>query len=138
MCLFLLWLMMRKRSPESKTAVRNLTDRPVEIQIRVGSILMKTYTLKPGCSKMLRRKKIYRSYAPRAKSSYFYDGRSEPYVWIHSPTHSAKYLMSPMPAKQQYISLDDLRECLEMEICMNGGNGSFYVTKSSRSCYKFL
>lgn len=129
--------MMGKKSSKSKTRLKNLTDSPVDIQIRVGSILMKAYTLKPGCSKTLRRSNIYRSYSIKGESSFFSDGSCEPYVWIHCPTHAAKYFISPMAAKQQYISLDDLREYLEIEICMDGGNASFSVLKISRSYWEF-
>lgn len=132
MCLVFLFLMIRSRSAKPKTRVRNLTDRPVDIQIRVGSILMKAYTLKPGCCKTLRRRKIYSDYSTdHGGRGFFYDRSCEPYVWIHSPTHAAEYLMSPMPAKQQYISLDELREYVEMKICMDGDNGNFSVHKIS-------
>ena len=133
MCLFLLFLMTGNKSSKSKTRVKNLTDWPLEIQIRVGSILMKAYTLKPGCSKTLRRSNIYRSYSIKGESSFYSEGSCEPYVWIHCPTHAAKYFISSMAAKQQYISLDDLRECLEMEICMDGGNATFSLVKIFRS-----
>lgn len=133
MCSFLFFWMMGKKSSKSKTRVQNLTEWPVDIQIRVGSILAKAYTLKPGCTKTLRRSKIYSSYSSKGESSFFNDGSYEPYVWIHNSSHAAKYFISPTAAKQQYISLDDLSASLEMKIYMDGGNGGFSVLKMPRN-----
>ena len=72
MCLPFLFrfFMVGKKSSKSKTRVKNLTDRPVDIQIRVGSILMKAYMLKLGCSKMLRSSNIYISYSNKVESNF--------------------------------------------------------------------
>ena len=48
------------------TRIWNFSDRPVELQIRVGSILKKVHTLKPGSCKRLRSKRIYKAYMPGA------------------------------------------------------------------------
>ncbi|KAH9310513.1 hypothetical protein KI387_025548, partial [Taxus chinensis] len=49
-----------------KTKVRNLTDRPLDVQIRVGVILKKAYRLKLGSSKTLRsRGDIQQVFTPR-------------------------------------------------------------------------
>jgi len=121
----------KERRPVFKTRVRNMTDRPVDIQIRAGSMLIKAYRVKPGCCKMLSSRKIYSSCPAHSgnKTSNIYNWNWEPYVWIHSPTHAAKYVMPPMAAKQQYVSVDDLRECTEMKICLDGDKGTFYVVK---------
>ncbi|POO02279.1 hypothetical protein TorRG33x02_020630 [Trema orientale] len=46
------------------TRIWNLSDKPVELQIRVGSILKKVHTLKPGSSKTLKCKTIYKAFMP--------------------------------------------------------------------------
>ncbi|KAF9618369.1 hypothetical protein IFM89_001004 [Coptis chinensis] len=48
------------------TRIWNLTDRPIELQIRVGSILKRGHTLKPGSSKRLDSKNIYKAYMPNS------------------------------------------------------------------------
>ncbi|KAF9622343.1 hypothetical protein IFM89_031146 [Coptis chinensis] len=75
------------------TRVRN---RPIEtkrIAIRVGSILKKRHTLKPGSSKKLKFKSIYKTYMPNKYGDddgggvknllSCYDDMYHPYVWIH-------------------------------------------------------
>lgn len=47
----------------------NLSDRPIELQIRVGSILKKVHTLKPCSSKRLKCKSIYKAYMPNRSGS---------------------------------------------------------------------
>ncbi|MED6143854.1 hypothetical protein PIB30_009930 [Stylosanthes scabra] len=51
------------------TRIWNLSDRPVEVQIRVGSILKKVHTLKPGSSKRVDSKRIYKAYMPGRSGS---------------------------------------------------------------------
>ncbi|KAJ8565884.1 hypothetical protein K7X08_008460 [Anisodus acutangulus] len=46
------------------TRIWNFSDKSIELQIRVGSILKKVHTLKPGSSKRLNSKKIYKAYMP--------------------------------------------------------------------------
>ncbi|KAL5995880.1 hypothetical protein ACLOJK_025953 [Asimina triloba] len=48
------------------TRVWNLTERPIDLQIRVGSLLKRAHTLKPGSSKRLKCKSIYKAYMPTA------------------------------------------------------------------------
>ncbi|KAH9310514.1 hypothetical protein KI387_025549, partial [Taxus chinensis] len=103
-----------------KTKVRNLTDRPLDVQIRVGAILRKAYRLRPGSSKTLRSREIYSKYSPRGHSTFYYDGSCEPYVWIHM-TYSA-YCST---AKQQYVSLDDLEACRVLTICEDSVKRAF-------------
>ncbi|KAH9310512.1 hypothetical protein KI387_025547, partial [Taxus chinensis] len=103
----------------SESKVRNLTDRPVEVQIRVGSILRKAYRLGPGCTKTLYPSRIKHKYSPRGETAVLYEGRCEPYVWIHSSTANLA------TAKKQFLSLHDLKTCGEMKICKDSGNGAF-------------
>ncbi|KAL6971446.1 hypothetical protein U1Q18_031122, partial [Sarracenia purpurea var. burkii] len=58
-----------------RTRVWNLSDKPLELQIRVGSILKRVYTLKPGSSKRLQCKIIYKAYKPSGGNDSG-DGRS--------------------------------------------------------------
>ncbi|CAN4113469.1 unnamed protein product [Withania somnifera] len=58
-----------------------------QAQIRVGSILKKVHTLKPGSSKRLNSKKIYKAYMPGKYKGgvksllYYYDDEScHPYI----------------------------------------------------------
>ena len=46
------------------TRIWNLSDKPVELQIRVGSILKKVYTLKPSLSKRLKCNTIDKAFMP--------------------------------------------------------------------------
>ncbi|KAL5065290.1 hypothetical protein RYX36_027027 [Vicia faba] len=117
------------------TRIWNLSDKPVELQIRVGSILKKIHTLKPGSSKRLKRKSIYKTYVPKSGSVggslksllYSYDETSHPYIWIHETgCHSLKMV------KQQYISLEDMRDCSEIKIFRDHQRGSISVRKRMR------
>ncbi|CAJ1941252.1 unnamed protein product [Sphenostylis stenocarpa] len=118
------------------TRIWNLSDRPVELQIRVGSILKKIHTLKPGSSKRLKCKSIYKAYMPGRSGSvggslksllYYYDETSHPYIWIHDTgCHSLRM------AKQQYISLEDLRDSSEIKVFWDHQRGSISVRKRTR------
>ncbi|KAF9605546.1 hypothetical protein IFM89_017565 [Coptis chinensis] len=119
------------------TRVWNLTDRTVELQIRVGSILKKRHTLKPGSSKKLKCKSIYRTYMPNKYSDdgggvknllYSYDDMYHPYVWIHDCVGNSSRMV-----KQQYISLDDLRYFSEIKIFRDHQRGSISVLKKQRT-----
>ncbi|KAF5191771.1 Ring zinc finger protein [Thalictrum thalictroides] len=121
------------------TRVWNLTDRPVELQIRVGSILKKGHTLKPGSSKRLKCKNIYKTYMPNRNSNmeggecmknllYYYDETCHPYVWIHDCVGNSSRMV-----KQQYISLDDLREFSEIKIFRDHQRGCISVLKKPRT-----
>ncbi|KAJ4956138.1 hypothetical protein NE237_012921 [Protea cynaroides] len=118
------------------TRIRNLTDKPLELQIRVGSILKKGHTLKPGSSKRLNCKSIYKAYMPRAVGGggegtmnllYYYDETCHPYVWIHDSLSNFSRMV-----KQQYISLDDLRDCSEINIFRDHQRGCVLVQKKPR------
>ena len=109
-----------------KTKVKNLTERPIDLQIRVGSILKKAYTVKAGRGKTLDCRKIYMSFAP-SRAAFYYDESCQPYVWIHNPSEFNRLV------KQQYISLEDLRDYSEIKICREPGRGSFVVYKKPRS-----
>lgn len=117
------------------TRIWNLSDKPVELQIRVGSILKKIYTLKPGSSKRFKCKSIYKAFMPRSGSVgesmknmlYYYDETSHPYIWIHEVgCHSLKMV------KQQYVSLEDLRDSCEIKIFRDHQKGSISVRKRVR------
>ncbi|XP_057421707.1 uncharacterized protein LOC130715607 [Lotus japonicus] len=122
------------------TRIWNLSDRPVELQIRVGSILKKIHTLKPGSSKRVKCKSIYKAYMPVAAGSggggggrslknllYYYDETCHPYIWIHDTgCHSLRMV------KQQYISLEDLRDSSEIRIFRDHQRGSISVRKRTR------
>ncbi|OWM74204.1 uncharacterized protein LOC116208023 [Punica granatum] len=116
------------------TRIWNLSDRPVELQIRVGSILKKVHTVKPGSSKRLKGKSIYRAYMPgggRGNSSrsmlYYYDEACRPYIWIHDTGGDFTRVV-----KQQYLSLEDLRDCSEIRILRDGLRGCICVRKKPR------
>ncbi|KAK9083966.1 hypothetical protein Scep_030437 [Stephania cephalantha] len=118
------------------TRVWNLTDRAVELQIRVGSILKKVHTLKPGCSKRLQCKSIYKAYMPMSGGAdgvgmrsllYYYDEACHPYVWIHDTSGEFSRMV-----KQQYISLEDLSECSEIRIVRDCQRGCILVRKKTR------
>ncbi|KAM7256624.1 hypothetical protein ACFE04_012365 [Oxalis oulophora] len=113
----------RDRTAQSSgfgTRVYNLSDRPVELQIRVGSILKKVHTLKPGSSKRLKCKSIYKAYIPGNSSfgaagvknlSYYYDEACQPYIWVHDTGGDSARMV-----RQQYLSLEDLRNYCEIRV----------------------
>lgn len=124
------------------TRIWNLSDKPVELQIRVGSMLKKAHTLKPGSSKRLKCKSIYKAYMPNHVGSgsgtrggggiiksflYYYDETCHPYIWIHD-TGADFFRM----VKQQYISLEDLRDCSEITICRDHQKGCISIRKKPR------
>ncbi|KAK9289060.1 hypothetical protein L1049_017531 [Liquidambar formosana] len=121
------------------TRIWNLSDRPVELQIRVGSILKKGHTLKPGSSKRLKCKSIYKAYMPsRIGGSsgggggmksllYYYDETCHPYIWIHDCVGDSSRMV-----KQQYISLEDLRDYSEIRIFRDHQKGCISVRKKPR------
>ncbi|KAG4971183.1 hypothetical protein JHK84_037257 [Glycine max] len=88
------------------TRIWNFSDRPVELQIRVGSILKKVHTLKPGSCKRLRSKRIYKAYMPGGGSMRM--------------------------VKQQYISLENLRDSSEIRILRDQQRGCISVLKRTR------
>ncbi|CAN4112747.1 unnamed protein product [Withania somnifera] len=89
------------------TRIWNFTDKSIELQIRVGSILKKVHTLKPGSSKRLNFKKIYKAYMPGCDFSRM--------------------------VKQQYISLEDLRDCSEIRIFRDHQRGCISVRKKPKT-----
>ncbi|XP_042495115.1 uncharacterized protein LOC122074354 [Macadamia integrifolia] len=117
------------------TRIWNLTDKPLELQIRVGSILKKGHTIKPGSSKRLNCKTIYKAYMPSVGSDgggtqsllYYYDETCRPYVWIHDSFSDFSRIV-----KQQYISLEDLRDCSEIKIFRDHQRGCVLVRKKPR------
>lgn len=120
------------------TRIWNLSDRPVELQIRVGSILKKIHTLKPGSSKRLKCKSIYKAHMPGRSGSaggslksllYYYDETCHPYIWIHDTGEGCHSLRM---VKQQYISLEDLRDSSEIRIFRDHQRGSISVRKRTR------
>lgn len=119
------------------TRILNLSDRPIELQIRVGSILKKYHTLKPGSSKRLKCKSIYKSYMPTRNGSnmYYYDEACHPYVWIHDSVGDFSRMV-----KQQYISLEELRDCSEIRVFRDHQKGCISVRKKPRPdfCWIFL
>lgn len=119
------------------TRIWNLCDKPLELQIRVGSILKKVHTIKPGSSKRLKCKSIYKAYMPGGgeigsggmKSLlYYYDETCHPYVWIHETGGGDTLRM----VKQQYISLEDLRDYCEIRIFRDHQRGCISVRKKPR------
>ncbi|XP_027334504.1 uncharacterized protein LOC113849090 [Abrus precatorius] len=118
------------------TRIWNLSDRPVELQIRVGSIWKKVHTLKPGTSKRLKSKRIYKAYMPGKSGSdsgalksllYYYDETCHPYIWIHDKGSDSLRMV-----KQQYISLEDLRDASEIKILRDQQRGCISVLKRTR------
>lgn len=120
------------------TRIWNLSDRPVELQVRVGSILKKVHTLKPGSSKRLKCKSIYKAYMPGRNGNnstnggmksllYYYDETCHPYIWIHDTGSDTLRMV-----KQQYLSLDDLRDCSEIRVFRDHQRGCISVRKKSR------
>lgn len=138
------------------TRIWNFSDRAIELQIRVGSVLKKAHTLKPGSSKRLKCKNIYKSYMPgsggggggaaaaanRGKGRgshgssgggmrsllYYYDQTCHPYIWLHDTGCDFSRMV-----KQQYISLEDLRDCSEIRIFRDNQKGCISVCKKLRS-----
>ncbi|KAK3417650.1 uncharacterized protein LOC104414896 [Eucalyptus grandis] len=123
------------------TRIWNLSDRPVELQIRVGSILKKVHTLKPGSSKRLKCKSIYKAYMPGRPGGplaasggggmrsllYYYDEACHPYIWINDTCGDFTRVV-----KQQYLSLEDLRDCSEIRIHRDPIRGCICVRKKAR------
>ncbi|KAJ0495762.1 hypothetical protein HanIR_Chr12g0612551 [Helianthus annuus] len=123
------------------TRIWNLSDRSIELQIRVGSILKKVHTLKPGSSKRLKSKKIYKSYVPGGGGDdkvgasaggarsflYYYDETCHPYIWVHDTAGDFSRMV-----RQQYISLEDLRDCSEIKIFRDHLKGSISIRKKPR------
>ncbi|CAI8593492.1 unnamed protein product [Vicia faba] len=110
--------------------------KPVELQIRVGSILKKVHILKAGCSKRVKSKGIYKAYMPGRSGSndvglksllYYYDETCQPYIWIHDVGGGSLRMV-----KQQYVSLEDLRECCEIRILRDQHKGCISVCKRTR------
>ncbi|XP_041001014.1 uncharacterized protein LOC121246798 [Juglans microcarpa x Juglans regia] len=120
------------------TRIWNLSDRPVELQIRVGSILKKIHALNPGCSKRLKCKSIYKAYMPGKSGThvgggmksllYYYDETCHPYLWIQDIGGDSLRMV-----KQQYISLEDLRDYAEIRIFRDHQRGCISVRKKPRS-----
>ncbi|KAL8265484.1 hypothetical protein R6Q59_023614 [Mikania micrantha] len=128
------------------TRIWNLSDRSIELQIRVGSVLKKAHTLKPGSSKRLKSKKIYKAYVPCGSGSrdkagagagagaggarsflYYYDETCHPYIWVHDSGGDFSRMV-----RQQYISLEDLRDCSEIKIFRDHLKGSISIRKKTR------
>ncbi|CAI0466364.1 unnamed protein product [Linum tenue] len=117
------------------TRIWNLSDRPIELQVRVGSILKKVHTLKPGSSKRLKCKSIYKAYMPGGDSGgggtrnllYYYDETCQPYIWVHDTGGDFTRMV-----KQQYLSLEDLRECCEIRVLRDDQRGCIAVRKKPR------
>lgn len=113
----------------------NLSDRQVELQIRVGSILKKIHTLKPGCSKRLNFKSIYKAYMPGRSCThggiktllYYYDESCHPYIWVHDTGGDSSRMV-----KQQYVSLEDLRDYSDIRIFKDHQKGCIAVRKKPR------
>ncbi|CAA0839884.1 Unknown protein [Striga hermonthica] len=122
------------------TRIWNLSNNPIELQIRVGSILKRVHTLKPGSSKRLKGKNIYKAYMPGNKSNkgsdnssghmsllYYYDETCHPYIWIHDTGCDFSRMV-----KQQYISLEDLKDFSEIKVLRDHQRGCISVRKRSR------
>ncbi|KAF4378852.1 hypothetical protein G4B88_008322 [Cannabis sativa] len=116
------------------TRIWNLSDKPLELQIRVGSILKKVHTLKPGSSKRLKCKTIYKAFMPGGNINggmksllYYYDETCHPYVWINDTGGDTMRMV-----KQQYISLEDLRDFSEIRIFRDHQRGCISVRKKAR------
>ncbi|CAN6452848.1 unnamed protein product [Victoria cruziana] len=109
----------------------NYTDRAIDLQIRVGSTLKKSYTVQPGSSKKLGSKHIYNTYnMPRtgaAMAMTFHRNEIfQPYIWIHDSNDYTKMV------KQQFVSLEDMRDHSEIRICRNHRKGTIQVQKKAR------
>ena len=69
--------------------VKILIKRPIDLQIRVGSILKKENTIKSSRGKTLNCRKIYMSCAPSKSHdvvAFYYDESFQPCIWIHNPS----------------------------------------------------
>uniref|UniRef100_A0A2P2IPR5 Uncharacterized protein n=1 Tax=Rhizophora mucronata TaxID=61149 RepID=A0A2P2IPR5_RHIMU len=116
------------------TRIWNLSDRPIELQIRVGSILKKVHTLKPGSSKRLTCRSIYKAYMPGKVASggmksllYYYDEACQPYIWVHDTGGNFTRMV-----RQQYIGLEDLRNYSEIRIFRDHQRGCISISKKPR------
>ncbi|CAN1129478.1 hypothetical protein LINPERPRIM_LOCUS17460 [Linum perenne] len=123
------------------TRIWNLSDRAVELQVRVGSILKRVHSLKPGSSKRLKCKSIYKAYMPGGSRGgkegggggetrhmlYYYDETCQPYIWVHDTGGDFSRMV-----KQQYLSLDDLRESCEIRILWDHQRDCITVKKKPR------
>ncbi|GMQ03087.1 hypothetical protein CsSME_00049032 [Camellia sinensis var. sinensis] len=107
------------------TRIWNLSNKPAELQIRVGWILKKIHTLKPGSSKRLKSKTIYKGGGGKGMRGllYYYDETCHPYIWIHDTMGNFS---------RMYISLEDLRDCSEIRIFRDHQRGYISVRKKLR------
>ncbi|KAL5099728.1 hypothetical protein RYX36_004055 [Vicia faba] len=89
-----------------------------------------------GCSKRVKSKGIYKAYMPGRSGSndvglksllYYYDETCQPYIWIHDVGGGSLRMV-----KQQYVSLEDLRECCEIRILRDQHKGCISVCKRTR------
>lgn len=116
----------------TSTRFWNLSDRPVELQIRVGSILKRVHTLKPGRSKRLRHSNIHRAYVDdqegEGRRRLYYDETCLPYVWVHETGTDLSKMV-----KQQYVSLEDLRDYSEIRVFKDVQRGRVSVEKRDRA-----
>lgn len=114
----------------TSTRFWNLSDRPVELQIRVGSILKRVHTLKPGRSKKLRHRSIHRAYVDdqEGRRWLYYDDTCLPYVWVHETGTDLSKMV-----KQQYVSLEDLRDYSEIRVFKDLQRGCVAVEKRDRA-----
>ncbi|GAB2266489.1 hypothetical protein Dimus_001494 [Dionaea muscipula] len=122
------------------TRIWNLSDWTIELQVRVESVLKKVHTLKPGSSKRFNSESIYRAYMPNTTDGriedggkakrlvYYYDEMRQPYVWIHDTARGGFSRM----VNQQYVSLEDLRDCSEIRIYRDHQRGCISVRKKPR------
>ncbi|KAJ6771022.1 hypothetical protein OIU74_017459 [Salix koriyanagi] len=93
------------------SSVWNLSDRPVELQIR---------TYMPGRSGGA-------SGGGNKNLLYYYDEAFHPYIWVHDTGGDFSRMV-----KQQYISLEDLRDYSEIRIFRDHQRGSILVRKKPR------
>ncbi|KAI3979852.1 hypothetical protein MKX01_042506 [Papaver californicum] len=92
------------------TRVWNLTDRPIELQ--------------PGSSKRLKSKSIYKTYMP-VNSGGTYGGEAMKSLLYY-------YDETCQMVKQQYISVEDLRDCSEIKIFRDHQRGCISVRNKAR------
>ncbi|XP_021851616.2 uncharacterized protein [Spinacia oleracea] len=108
--------------------------------------MKKVHTLKPGSSKRLKSKSIYKAYMPQLANdqngdhmynnnnivvkryAYYYDETCVPYIWIHDAG-----LSFSRKVNQQYISLEDLRDCSEIKIFRDHQKGCIGVRKKFKA-----
>lgn len=102
--------------------------------------MKKVHTVKPSSSKRLNTKNIYKAYIPgRTKGGdgggggmrcllYYYDETYHPSVWMHDTGCDFSRTV-----KQQYISLEDSRDCSEIRIFRDRQRGFISVRKRSRT-----